>query len=131
MINPPLQHVPKCFPIQSLSKEFTVRLREMIMARPGYQLVSFDYSQLELRLLAYLSKDEQLKSCLTTNQDFFISLAANLLKKSEQEITREQRQNAKQVIVLLLFVFFMEIFLRFAMEFSMVCRKKHLLVKLE
>jgi DNA polymerase-1 len=63
----------------------------------GFQLVSFDYSQLELRVLAHLSNDDKLKTRLINNTDFFISLAADLLKKSEHEITREQRQNAKQV----------------------------------
>jgi DNA polymerase-1 len=95
--NPPLQHIPKRFSIQSLEKESIIRLRKMIIARTGFQLVSFDYSQLELRVLAYLSKDDKLKTCLINNTDFFISLAANLLKKSEYEITPEQRQNAKQV----------------------------------
>lgn len=63
----------------------------------GFQLVSFDYSQLELRVLAHLSNDDKLKTRLINDTDFFISLAADLLKKSEHEITREQRQNAKQV----------------------------------
>ncbi len=65
----------------------------------GFQLVSFDYSQLELRVLAHLSKDEKLKLRLLNQTDFFISLAADLLKKSEYEITHEQRQNAKQVTI--------------------------------
>ena len=70
----------------------------------GFQLVSFDYSQLELRVLAHLSNDEKLKTRLTTNTDFFISLAVDLLKKSEHEITGEQRQHAKQVRNLFLFI---------------------------
>ena len=97
MVNPPLQHIPKRFIIQ---KESTVRLREMIIARTGFQLVSFDYSQLELRVLAHLSNDNKLKTCLTNNSDFFISLAADLLKISEHEITAEQRHNAKQVEII-------------------------------
>ncbi|CAF2131488.1 unnamed protein product [Rotaria magnacalcarata] len=95
--NPPLQHVPKRFPIQSLQKESIVGLRKMIVARPGFQLVSFDYSQLELRILAHLSNDDKLKARLITDTDFFISLAADLLKEPEHEITHEQRQNAKQI----------------------------------
>lgn len=35
IINPPLQHIPKRFPIQSLQKEAIVGLRKMIIARPG------------------------------------------------------------------------------------------------
>ena len=63
----------------------------------GFQLVSFDYSQLELRILAHLSNDDKLKARLIHDTDFFTSLAADLLKNSENEITHEQRQNAKQV----------------------------------
>jgi DNA polymerase-1 len=52
---------------------------------------------LELRVLAHLSNDDKLKARLIHDTDFFISLAADLLKKPEHEITSEQRQNAKQV----------------------------------
>ncbi len=96
----------------------------------GFQLVSFDYSQLELRVLAYLSKDEKLTACLSNNTDFFISLAADLLKKPEYEITREQRQNAKQVNHFLFYLLSTSNF-RFVMELSMECRKRHLHVKHE
>ncbi len=112
IINPPLQHIPKRFVIQSLQKESIVRLRKMIISRTGitlvflpfvaisslgFQLVSFDYSQLELRVLAYLSNDDKLKTRLINDSDFFISLAADLFKKPEYEINSVQRQNAKQV----------------------------------
>jgi len=130
MVNPPLQHIPKRFVIQSLQNESIVRLRQMIVARTGFQLVSFDYSQLELRVLAYLSKDEKLQARLLNDADFFISLAADLLKKSEYEITREQRQNAKQVDH---FLFYSSASFvsnsRFVMVFSMGCQTKLLHVK--
>jgi len=80
-----------------------------IISSLDFQLVSFDYSQLELRVLAHLSNDNQLKTRLINNTDFFISLAADLLKKSEYEITPEQRQNAKQVIKFH-FLFFLNLF---------------------
>ena len=48
-------------------------------------------------MLAFLSHDEALQARLTHDSDFFISLAAELLKRSSHEITREQRQHAKQV----------------------------------
>jgi hypothetical protein len=120
IINPPLQHIPKRFVIQSLQKESIVRLRKMIVARTGitlvflpfiaisslgFQLVSFDYSQLELRVLAYLSNDDKLKIRLINDSDFFISLAADLFKKSEYEINSVQRQNAKQVEIFFFFSF--------------------------
>ncbi|CAF3131856.1 unnamed protein product [Rotaria sp. Silwood2] len=112
VVNPPLQHIPKRFLIQSLQKESTVQLRKMIIARTDFQLVSFDYSQLELRILAHLSNDEKLKTCLINNTDFFISLAADLVKKPEHEITREQRQNAKQICYGILYGMSKETFAR-------------------
>ena len=118
--NPPLQHIPKRFVIESLKEKTVVQLRQMIIARTGkccmqrlikvevlqqffigFQLVSFDYCQLELRVLAHLSNDEKLIARLTNKADFFISLAADLLRKDENEITHEQRQNAKQVSICL------------------------------
>jgi DNA polymerase-1 len=104
----------------------------MIVARTGSQLVSFDYSQLELRVLAYLSKDEKLQAQLLNDTDFFISLAADLLKKPKYEITHEQRQNAKQVDHFLFYssASFVLNF-RFVMGFSMECQMKHLHVKHE
>jgi len=95
--SPPLQHIPKRFQITSLSNVPTIRLRDLIIARPGYQLVSFDYSQLELRILAHLSNDEQLKTFLRQDGDFFITLASTILHQPIEEITPEQRQNAKQI----------------------------------
>ena len=59
--------------------------------------MSFDYSQLELRILAHLSNDAKLQVRLMAENDFFVSLAADLLKRPEQEISRVQRQQAKQV----------------------------------
>ncbi|CAF0821419.1 unnamed protein product [Rotaria sordida] len=89
IINPSLQHVPKRFIIQSLEKESTVRLRQMSIARTGnnklrknsFQLVSFDYSQLELRILVHLSNDNKLKTRLINDTGFFMSFAADLLKR--------------------------------------------------
>ncbi|CAF0888053.1 unnamed protein product [Adineta ricciae] len=110
--NPPLQHVPKRFVIESLKEKTVVQLRQMIIARTGFQLVSFDYSQLELRVLAHLSNDEKLIARLSNKADFFISLAADLLRKDENEITHEQRQNAKQVCYGILYGMSKETFAR-------------------
>ncbi|CAF3237692.1 unnamed protein product [Rotaria socialis] len=76
---------------------FSVFIAPWELHNLSFQLVSFDYSQLELRILAHLSNDDKLKARLIIDTDFFISLAADLLKKPEHEITHEQRQNAKQI----------------------------------
>ncbi|CAF1126197.1 unnamed protein product, partial [Didymodactylos carnosus] len=96
--NPPLQHVPKTFSIKSLNENNTVELRKMIVARDGFKLVSIDYSQLELRILAHLSVDIKLQERLNDPKfDFFMSLASHLLNKSIISVTEDERQNAKQI----------------------------------
>lgn len=97
MIDPLLQHVPKRFHVESTDEPIRISLRKMFVARTGFQLFSFDFSQLELRILASLSNDENLKKILVESEDFFRSLASNLFRKSLDKVTEEQRQSAKKV----------------------------------
>lgn len=65
----------------------------------GSTLLSADYSQLELRILAHLSGDKGLCAVLSRRDgDVFRSIAAAWKKKkNEQEVTDEERQQAKQI----------------------------------
>ena len=57
-------------------------IRTAFVATPGYVLLSADYAQLELRIMAYFSQDEALIARLTDDSaDFFFQLAAHWLKK--------------------------------------------------
>ena len=56
------------------------------MAEHGYSLVSFDYSQLEIRIMAHYSKDPILCKILTDGGDVFKALAAAWLEKPESEV---------------------------------------------
>ena len=72
-------------------------IREAFVAPPGYAIVSGDYSQIELRVLAHLSRDERLVEAFRTGQDIHLRTAMEIFEISEQEITREHRTRAKAV----------------------------------
>lgn len=60
-------------------------------------LISADFCQLELRVLAHLSEDQSLIDIFTTVRDVFISIAAKWNKISETKVTEKMRNNAKQI----------------------------------
>jgi hypothetical protein len=63
----------------------------------GFQLISFDYTHLELHVLAHLSNDDRLRACLTHRVDVFVALATHLWPTSDTTITDRQRQTIEQV----------------------------------
>lgn len=63
----------------------------------GGVLLAADYSQLELRMIAHLSQDSKLIKILNGDGDVFKLITAQWKSISEQEVTPEQRQQAKQV----------------------------------
>ena len=72
-------------------------LRKCFIARKGYVLVSADYSQLELRILAHLSKDKELMRVLNHGGDVFKNIASVWKSKSIEHISDEERQQSKAV----------------------------------
>lgn len=60
-------------------------------------LISADFCQLELRVLAHLSEDQSLIGIFSTVRDVFISIAAKWNKISETKVTDKMRNNAKQI----------------------------------
>ncbi len=80
------------------SKPVVVQLRQNICARKGYVLVTADYSQLELRILAHFTKDPCLMTTLNNpDNDVFKSIAAAWKSIPVDQVTNEMRQQAKQV----------------------------------
>ena len=73
------------------------RIRELFIAPPGYLFVGADYSQVELRLLAHLSGDENLTDAFLHGKDIHLVTASTLYGKSEDAITPEERSVAKTV----------------------------------
>jgi DNA polymerase-1 len=88
--NPNLQNIP-------VRDEEGKRIREAFHAAPGWRLVSADYSQIELRLLAHLSADDALLAAFRSGEDIHRATAAEVLGVARDAVTREQRDAAKAV----------------------------------
>lgn len=87
--NPNLQNIP----IRSSEGR---RIREAFIAPQGSVLVAADYSQIELRIMAHLSKDESLVEAFVTGKDIHTATAAEVFAKGK-EVSAEQRRAAKAI----------------------------------
>ncbi|XP_068127042.1 DNA polymerase theta [Hyperolius riggenbachi] len=76
---------------------FFVSMRHAFVPFPGGLIVAADYSQLELRILAHLSRDRRLIQVLTGGADVFRSIAAEWKMISTEAVTDSMRQHAKQI----------------------------------
>ena len=72
-------------------------IRKAFIASDGNVLVNADYSQIELRILAHLSKDETLINSFKNNEDIHARTAAEVLGKDISEVTSTERSQAKAV----------------------------------
>jgi DNA polymerase-1 len=88
--DPNLQNIP-------IRTELGRRIRAAFVAPPGYQLVSADYSQIELRVLAHLSQDEVLCDSFRSGQDVHQRTAMEIFEVKAEALTREMRTRAKAV----------------------------------
>ena len=88
--NPNLQNIP-------VRTERGKPIRAAFVASPGCTLVSADYSQVELRVLASLSGDEALVKAFKRGEDVHAATAARVFGIDIADVTREQRSRCKQV----------------------------------
>ena len=88
--DPNLQNIP-------IRTEVGRRIREAFVAGPGKVLVTLDYSQIELRILAHLSGDKNLVSAFRDGVDVHRRTAAEVFGVDEKDVTGEQRRVAKAV----------------------------------
>jgi DNA polymerase-1 len=88
--DPNLQNIP-------IRTELGNKIRKAIIAPPGAFLLSADYSQIDLRVLAHLSRDPSLIAAFDQDEDIHASTASKLLGIPEKEVTSEMRRNAKTV----------------------------------
>jgi DNA polymerase-1 len=72
-------------------------IRQAFIPRDGWRLVTADYSQVELRLLAHFSDDAALRDAFLGDKDIHASVAAGIFKVAEEQVTSEQRRVAKTV----------------------------------
>lgn len=87
--NPNLQNIP-------IRTERGKEIRKaFIPSSPNNFIVSADYSQIELRLMAHLSGDSNFIEAFNNGKDVHTATAAKIFKVSESEVTREQRSRAK------------------------------------
>ena len=76
----------------------TVSLRHAIVPAEGNLFLSADYKQIELRVLAHLSKDPTLCTALRTQEDVFKSIAGQLNNCPVDKVSEDQRRDAKQIV---------------------------------
>jgi DNA polymerase-1 len=88
--DPNLQNIP-------IRTELGKEIRNAFVAAPGYMLVAADYSQIELRIVAHLAKDETLLKTFRDGKDIHTATAAVIHGIPESDVTKEIRRTAKEV----------------------------------
>ncbi len=88
--NPNLQNIP-------IRTELGRKIRSCFIAEPGAKLISADYSQVELRILAHVAGEDVLKRIFERGEDVHAATAAEVLKLSPEEIGPGERSRAKAV----------------------------------
>ena len=73
------------------------RIRQAFIAPSGYKLLAADYSQIELRIMAHLSRDEGLLNAFRNNLDVHTATAAEVFRVELADVTTEQRRGAKAI----------------------------------
>ncbi|WP_295716618.1 DNA polymerase I [Mucilaginibacter sp.] len=90
-VNPNLQNIP-------IRTERGREVRKAFIPRDnGHSIISADYSQIELRIIAEISKDPNMMQAFVDNLDIHTATAANVYGIDLDEVTSEQRRNAKAV----------------------------------
>ena len=88
--DPNLQNIP-------IRKKEGREIRHAFIARPGYQLLAADYSQIELRIMAHLSQDKSLLEAFANNLDIHRATASEVFDVAIDKVTEEQRRSSKAV----------------------------------
>jgi len=88
--DPNLQNIP-------VRTEWGVRIREAFVPQDGWQLISADYSQIELRILAHLCQDKALLEAFNSGADIHTATAALVMGVPIDKVTKDDRYAAKAV----------------------------------
>ncbi len=88
--DPNLQNIP-------IRTDIGRQIRKAFVAEPGHVLISADYSQIELRMLAHLSEDPRLTEAFKNDQDIHAAVAAQVFDVPLDEVTDDQRAHAKVI----------------------------------
>ena len=87
---PNLQNIPTRF-------ELGKQVRKIFKPEAGKVYIDADYSQIELRILAHISEDKHMIQAFKDNEDIHKQAASKVFKTPIEEVTKEQRSNAKAV----------------------------------
>lgn len=87
---PNLQNIP-------IRTELGKELRKMFVARDGYIFLDADYSQIELRVLAHMSSDENMIHAFNSGEDVHAMTASQVFGVPLEEVTKQMRSEAKAV----------------------------------
>lgn len=87
---PNLQNIPTRL-------DFGKQIRKVFKAKDGYVYIDADYSQIELRVLAHISQDENMMHAFLNGEDIHKQAASKVLGIPIDEVTKEQRSSAKAV----------------------------------
>ncbi len=87
---PNLQNIPT-------RTELGRRVRQGFVAGPGKVLLSVDYSQIELRIVAHMSGDESMLAAFRAGQDIHAATAAAVMGKKVAEVSKDERRHAKAI----------------------------------
>ncbi len=88
--DPNLQNIP-------IRTEIGRQIRKAFIAEPGHVLISADYSQIELRILAHLSEDPRLTEAFENDSDIHAAVASEVFNTPLDQVTPEQRGHAKVI----------------------------------
>lgn len=88
--NPNIQNIPN-------RTEIGREIRNAFISEKGYKLMSFDYSQIELRIAAFLSGDKNMIDIFKNNQDIHTEVASRVFNVSAEEVTKTMRSHAKTI----------------------------------
>jgi DNA polymerase-1 len=88
--SPNLQSIP-------IRTELGREIRSAFVAEPGFRLLSADYSQVELRILAHVSGEPKLREAFAAGEDIHAATAAEVLGKERSGLTKDERNVAKMV----------------------------------
>ncbi len=88
--NPNLQNIP-------IKSEAGRKIRNAFIAEKGFKIVSLDYSQIEIRVAAFLSEDENMLEIFREDRDVHTEVAARVFKIPASEVTKEMRNKAKVI----------------------------------
>jgi DNA polymerase-1 len=89
-VNPNLQNIP-------IRTALGAKIREAFIPQPGWKLISADYSQIELRVLAHITGDPVLRASFESGEDLHARTAGETFGVPPGEVTRQQRDIAKMI----------------------------------